>query len=508
VIYFASGANAAGEIMGLTKAGHPIGIAAPAVTGRSYARMKAQAALKDVRGYGLPLFVDSGAFSAYRRGRPLSAADWSENFALYNQLAEQYGSQLYVVAPDVVADQQATLALLAQYSDKLSTLVDRGVNVIVPLQRGELSLAQMHAAALTAVGRRDVVWGIPSNAAAYEVGGTGEVIDWACAMRPAKVHLLGIGPGRKGLSETVAALASCAPDLEVSTDSNLLRTLRGRKGAIKPMTRAEDEMRAALARCGETPPGGSKKERRWAVSAAVKMAACQEVVLGRKAHAARGKAMPSLNWRGYRTGYKAASQVANGVYVITRRGKWWTAYYGPDPKAPSDDRRRLGRSATYRQTKELAVEYEKALTGVAKITAIIEARTRRPEPRSRPRGGVSAAEPSRRDLSDLLPGGAPDRDEATRWVRRMAKRIMTEQGKPVAAAMAIAWAIYCKYKREQIPDSWGHCKKPPSGYLQKKARVKGARKAARTKKRRKKASRAAATARLRARTTPSGKAKK
>ena len=90
----------------------------------------------------------------------------------------------------------------------------------------------------------------------------------------------------------------------------------------------------------------------------------------------------------------------------------------------------------------------------------------------------------------------------------MAKRIMTEQGKPVAAAMAIAWAIHCKYKREQIPDSWGHCKKPPSGYLQKKARVKGARKAARTKKRRKKASRAAATARLRARTTPSGKAKK
>ena len=127
---------AAGEIMGLSRAGQPIGIAAPEVTGSSYARIKAREALEDARVYGLPLFVDSGAFSAFRRGVPLTATDWRKNFALYDQLADQYGNLLYAVAPDVLTDQQATLLLLEQYAPELSALIDRGVQVIVPLQQG------------------------------------------------------------------------------------------------------------------------------------------------------------------------------------------------------------------------------------------------------------------------------------------------------------------------------------------------------------------------------------
>ena len=474
MIYFASGANSAGEIMGLSRAGQPIGIAAPEVTGSSYARIKAREALEDARVYGLPLFVDSGAFSAFRRGVPLTATDWQKNLALYDQLADQYGNLLYAVAPDVLTDQQATLLLLEQYAPELSALIDRGVQVIVPLQQGKLSLSQMHALAQQAIGRGDVVWGIPSNAAVYEVGSSSEVVDWACTMRPQKIHLLGIGPGRKALAETLLTLASCAPNLEVSTDSNLLRQLRGRKGRRKPMTKAEDDVRAALASCGVV-PGATKTQQRWALSAAVKMAACQRVVLGRAAHSVREATMPTLQWRGYRSGYRAASQVTSGVYVITHRGRWWTAYYGPHRTDPSTDRRRLGRSTTYRQTKQLVVEYEKALAGVGSLRQALDSQ-------------LDAA------ASEL----SPTRDESTQWVRRMADKIMREQGRPESAAMAIAWAIYCKYKRNSIPDTWGHCKKPPSGYIQKKARVRGARKGAATKKRKKKAAQASATAKARA----------
>lgn len=481
MIYFASGANSAGEILGLAKAGHPVGIAAPEVAGDTFARRKAQKALVEAAAYGVPLFADSGAFSAFRSGAPLTPAAWAKNFELYRQLASVYGERLYAVAPDVVADQQATLRELERYASELVKLAELGARVIVPLQRGELSLAQMHAEAQAALDRGvggefpvEVVWGIPSNAAAYDVGSSGEVIDWACAMKPSRVHLLGIGPGRRGLSDTLATLGGCAPEMKISTDSNLLRILRGRKGGVKPMTAAEDEVRAALESCGVPVPGETKAEKRWATSAAVKMAACQQVVLGRMAHRIRRETMPTLNWRGYRSGYRSASKATTGVYVITHRGSWWTTYYGPNRREPSEDRKRLGRAKTYRQAKVLASEYEKALTGVGAVKKALESQ-------------LDAA-------AEKLP---PKRDAAMQWVRARADEFMAE-GKPAGQAWAIAWSIYCKRMRDKIPDEWGHCRKDKDAYLKKAARKRGARKAAKTRKAKAKAARARATARLRA----------
>ena len=184
--------------------------------------------------------------------------------------------------------------------------------------------------------------------------------------------------------------------------------------------------------------------------------------------------MPALNWRGYRSGYRSASKATSGVYVITHRGPWWTAYYGPNRREPSADRKRLGRAKTYTKAKELAVEYEKALTGVGAVKKALESQ-------------LTAA-------ADELP---PKRDAAMQWVRKRAD-LFVKEGKPAGAAWAIAWSIYCKRMRDKIPDEWGHCRKDKDAYLKKAARKRGARKAAKTRKAKAKASRAKATARLRA----------
>lgn len=116
-IYFASGSSRPADIRGFAAIGHAIGVAAPEVSANAEAELVALA------GRGIPVFVDSGAFSEVTFGAegvtvvaPITDADWRERLALYRRLAVALGPDVYLVAPDRIADQEETIRRMARYA--------------------------------------------------------------------------------------------------------------------------------------------------------------------------------------------------------------------------------------------------------------------------------------------------------------------------------------------------------------------------------------------------------
>lgn len=227
-IYFASGTNAVGEVRGFAKIGQPIGVTAeqfpPSV----------EAELIKLAGTGLPVFVDSGAFSEVTFGptgpvvvKPLDAAHWHKVLALYKRLGTALGSQLYVVAPDQVGNQQVTLDRLARAGGDLRDLERMGVNVIVPLQQGVMSLAEMEQAALARIGLRRWVAGIPSKKDATP---SDAVLRYVQERKPQAIHLLGLGPSSPRAPELLERIRQISPSTRVSMDSVLVRAHVGKTG--------------------------------------------------------------------------------------------------------------------------------------------------------------------------------------------------------------------------------------------------------------------------------------
>jgi hypothetical protein len=169
--YFASGLSDPGEVRGVTLVGYHIGISCSELRPRLLDELEAC-----VREHSVRVFVDSGAFSevagvgdALVTVRPFSAADWEKRLAIYERLARSCGANAYLVAPDKVGDQRETLARLERYAPRLRALrlvhgdAWFGPHLIVPVQRGELSMAGFASRACGALGlgEDDVVWGIP-----------------------------------------------------------------------------------------------------------------------------------------------------------------------------------------------------------------------------------------------------------------------------------------------------------------------------------------------------------
>lgn len=136
-LYFASGSNRPADIRGFAAIGHAIGVAAHEVTAN------AEKELLALRGTGVQVFVDSGAFSEVEFGAagvsvvaPIDHAAWTERLALYRRLAVALGPQVHVVAPDRIGDQEETLRRLSRYAPELRELRALGANVLVPIQKG------------------------------------------------------------------------------------------------------------------------------------------------------------------------------------------------------------------------------------------------------------------------------------------------------------------------------------------------------------------------------------
>lgn len=201
---------------------------------------------------GKEVFVDSGAFSAFKAamkaGKPnATKADFDKVFTKYNQLIEKVKERttfaqrglLTVVAPDVVGDQTASLALLRKHADEVKQWMEDGFEVIVPFQRGPLPQSEVYKQVAEILGGNDFVVGVPSNAAALNNEEFAELLSQP--YKPDRIHILGAVNSPR-VEERMKVIREAYKDEVpgVTTDANLIRSktdeLRGLKG--------EDRVRA------------------------------------------------------------------------------------------------------------------------------------------------------------------------------------------------------------------------------------------------------------------------
>jgi len=197
------------------------------------------------------LFVDSGAFGVFRRnmravteyrkaagdlfrqqGLPtpkLEKMDFDNVIARYEHLQlaienenvaeDQDVPAPLFVAPDIVGDQQGSLDLLRQFAPSMR-FIGKG-QVVVPLQKGDMTLAEAYAKAKAIMGGKPFIAGIPSNAKAVSAE---EFRQFVRESDATAFHFLGaLSP--KTLDPKLQVLADENVDItHVSADANLLRS--------------------------------------------------------------------------------------------------------------------------------------------------------------------------------------------------------------------------------------------------------------------------------------------
>lgn len=250
--YFASGSNHEGEIRGLVRTGANVGCAINEIGPTGLA------ALEDAAGLLTKVFADSGAFHEvhFPGGVPtvkkaISHDQWVKRLARYKRLGRVLGRQLYAVAPDMVAFQAETLERLERYAADVRELYAMGVNVIVAVQKGALSMAQFAERAIEILGFDDMVWGIPSAKDATSTEDIASFCDWLHATgKLTRLHLLGMGVRAERYGEVLAAIAMHSPGTKVFSDSVRIVAMVGRekrksgKVYVRRYTAAQDAAKA------------------------------------------------------------------------------------------------------------------------------------------------------------------------------------------------------------------------------------------------------------------------
>jgi hypothetical protein len=244
-VYFASGSSRPADIRGFAAVGHPIGVAAPEVS------PNAEAELVRLAGTGIPVFVDSGAFSEVAFGpagvtvvRPIDASGWAERLALYRRLAVALGDQVHLVAPDRIGDQEETLRRLAAHAPELRELRALGANILVPVQKGTRTQAAFVRDVERVLGFDDFVHAIPSKKKATTLD---ELEAYLRDVKPSKIHFLGLGIKNASAGAALALVERHAPGAVVTMDSNLIAASVGRGSRPRRLTLAADEARRLIA---------------------------------------------------------------------------------------------------------------------------------------------------------------------------------------------------------------------------------------------------------------------
>jgi hypothetical protein len=238
-IIYASGMTAISDLRAMARARHPVGVVATLLRGlaREGVITRSMATLVGAVSRGVPAFVDSGAFTAFRRSE---AVDWDHVLGVYSDLLDQlpieHRHRLAIVMPDVVGDQQATLKLQVGMAKRIRSFISAGARVLVAIQKGGQDPSEIYAQLVALLGdNARFVVALPCNAAAFS---TEEILAFAHAARPPALHLLGRTSG-------VNAIAAAIPSsIELSADAN---RLRAKLGAERPLTKTIRETTAARA---------------------------------------------------------------------------------------------------------------------------------------------------------------------------------------------------------------------------------------------------------------------
>ena len=201
------------------------------------------------------VFIDSGAFGIFKRNlkerqkyeaavsdlfqkegatppviKEISAAQLLKRYDAIDkalmEVAEREGEEPFpqplYVAPDIVGDQRGSIDLVQSHGNWIKNQLNRGREIIIPIQKGEQSLAEAYEEIAQILGRRDFVVGVPSNAKAVS---DAEFAEFVAAAKPPKLHFLGTTDPAK-IEPRIQAIAAAGyePD-HVSSDANMLRAL-------------------------------------------------------------------------------------------------------------------------------------------------------------------------------------------------------------------------------------------------------------------------------------------
>lgn len=184
------------------------------------------------------VFVDSGAFSAFRRGLKsgeFEPLDFNAILARYDAIldsvgryAEQDGEQTsyprpLLVMPDVVGSQADSLALIREHRNWIAAEVQGNLSQpIIPIQKGEMSMAEAYRQVVQLVGSDDFIVGIPSNEEAVTPD---ELRQFLADAKPRAIHILGAASDAKlqpRLESVVAA--GLAGKVQVTADASPIRS--------------------------------------------------------------------------------------------------------------------------------------------------------------------------------------------------------------------------------------------------------------------------------------------
>lgn len=165
---------------------------------------------------GGAVFIDSGAFAAFQKG---GLVDWYKVFGVYESvltMTDKPGG-LSIVAPDVIGNQLATLALWEAHAARVSTWISGGARVIVPLQRGELSADVMLAHAKRIFQTDRFCAGVPSNLEAMSA-------EDCATLHHHDFHVLGRVILTSDLAVKLRALLANNPAATYTADANWMRS--------------------------------------------------------------------------------------------------------------------------------------------------------------------------------------------------------------------------------------------------------------------------------------------
>jgi hypothetical protein len=260
IVFFASGSNHSGEIRALSLVpGANVGVVAARIDPAGPAAVRASSIELDRFSYetGRSVFVDSGAFEevTFPGGvptisKPLSAAHWDRVFRVYENIALHAGPRAFLVAPDCVAHQAESLERLERYSERLEILYEMEATILVPVQKGELSMADFWGRAVDAIGLPgdELVPAIPMKKDATSLE---DLRAFLLAVRPSAVHLLGIAPDTERGRAAIELVRSIVPSARISCDACLAKRLvgrtNGRNGGPRVYTELSDLFAAKLA---------------------------------------------------------------------------------------------------------------------------------------------------------------------------------------------------------------------------------------------------------------------
>lgn len=194
-IYFASGLSRSNkELFNRMNRGEAVGVSL-----HKNLTQKVRQALVDYAEAGGWVFIDSGSFTAFKKSEE---QDWPRIFHGYRELigavSRDNRKNLFVVAPDVIGDHEATMDLYDQLIGEFHDIMAMGPALIVPVQQGGGGTISSNWADLTDYFDQDdndtAIVGIPFNAKAWRQEDVLEFLRQEDGFEEkARIHLLGGG---------------------------------------------------------------------------------------------------------------------------------------------------------------------------------------------------------------------------------------------------------------------------------------------------------------------------